>query len=82
MEIEKNVPMPTPTTGRPRRYPLPDMEVGDSFAVPIQGVMTPKGDKAALLVSSAAKQYSKRHGGKFVIRTDRENGVVRCWRMA
>ena len=34
-KIDKGVPMgPGKRRGRPRKYPFPDMEVGDSFFVP------------------------------------------------
>jgi hypothetical protein len=82
INIEKNVPAPSQQTGRPRKYPFPSMEVGDSFAIPLQGIMTPRGDKATAQVTSAAVFYARMHGMKFSIRTDNENNVVRCWRVA
>ena len=82
MQIEKGIPFPRPTGGAPRKYPFPDMEVGDSFAVPMEGVMGNKGmDIAADRVRCAACNYARPNGVKFIVRTIREDGVVRCWRV-
>lgn len=82
IKIEKDVPAPPYKAGRPRKYPFPSMEVGDSFTVPLLGIMTPKGDKAAAKLTSAAGFYARTHGGQFTVRVDRENNVARCWRIS
>lgn len=80
--IDKNHPLPPPADGRPRKYPFPDMAVGDSFAVPLIGGNNPKGeDMAAVRLRSAAKSYARIEGGKFTVRTNREAGEARCWRV-
>lgn len=33
--IEKGIPIPGPSVGRPAAYPLEGMDVGDSFFVPL-----------------------------------------------
>lgn len=81
IEIDKDIPVPPLTEGRPRKYPFPDMGVGDSFAVPLAGEMRNGEDHAAFKLRSAVAQYARRHGGKFTVRTDREAGVARCWRV-
>jgi len=81
IKIDKDVPVPPPTEGRPRKYPFPDMVVGDSFAVPLAGEMHNGEDRAALKLRSATTQHTRRYGGKFTVRTDREAGEVRCWRV-
>lgn len=81
IKIEKDVPAPPHKKGRPRKYPFSSMEVGDSFTVPLLGVMTSKGDKAAARLSTAAGFYARMNGGRFVVRTDREAGEARCWRV-
>jgi hypothetical protein len=81
-EVEKNVPMPPVYAGRNAKYPFADMEVGDSFAIPLDGVPAMNGgDRAVATLRSSAIQRSKRHGGKYAVRTDREVGVARCWRV-
>ena len=83
MKIEKGVPLPGPIAGPPRKYPFPDMEVGDSFAVPLSGEKTEKyDDRATSLLRGAALNYGRRTGMEFVVRTVREEGVARCWRTA
>lgn len=82
IKIDRGVPAPPPANGRPRIYPFPSMEVGDSFAVPLLGVIRKHEDLAVDRVRNAAVFYSRNHGGKFTVRIDRENGVVRCWRVA
>ena len=82
IEIDKDLPPPSPTEGRPRKYPFPDMAVGDSFAVPLSGTNTAKGeDTAAVKLRSSAIRYARTHGGKFTVRTDRQAGEARCWRV-
>jgi hypothetical protein len=81
IEIDKNTPMPPVTVGRPRQYPFAELQVGDSFAIPLAGIMLRSGDKAVGRLSAAALAYSRRYGGKFTVRTDRENNVARCWRV-
>lgn len=80
--IDKHLPTPPPTKGgRPRKYPFPGMEVGDSFAMPLAGEMRDGEDHAAVKLRSAVTQHTRKYGGKFTIRTDRKNGVARCWRV-
>ena len=81
IEIDKSTPMPFMAVGRPRKYPFAKLQVGDSFAVPLVGVMLRNGDTAVVRLSAAAFAYSRRYGGKFTVRTDRENNVARCWRV-
>jgi hypothetical protein len=81
IKIDKDIPTPRPAEGRPRKYPFPDMVVGDSFAVPLAGKDTLKSeDLAAVRLRASAIRYTRVHGGKFTVRTDREAGVARCWR--
>lgn len=81
MEIEKGIPLPEPYKGRPVKYPFRDMEVGDSFSIPLTGTMTGTGvDIATKRLRQAAANHARRVGGKFHVRTVREEGVARCWR--
>jgi hypothetical protein len=79
--IDKHLPAPPPANGRPRKYPFPDMAVGDSFAVPLAGETYEGENMAAVRLRSSAIRYARTHGGKFTVRTDREVGEVRCWRV-
>ena len=82
IEINKDLPPPPPTEGRPFKYPFPNMAVGDSFAVPLEGVNNPKGeDMAAVRLRASAIRYARARGGKFTVRTDRKAGEARCWRV-
>ena len=76
-EIDKTQPIPKSTKGRPRIYPFMEMEVGDSFAVPIQLDDKTTGN----LLRCAARAYSRKYGGKFAIRIERSKNVTRCWRV-
>lgn len=71
-QIEKNIPIPTSDfgKGRPRIYPLGDMDVGDSFFT----------TSARNKVASAVSYYGLRNGKKFAVRT--VDGGVRVWRVA
>lgn len=70
--IERNIPIPpfVGGRGRPAKYPLADMQVGDSFFMP-----------AAIKnsVAGCATSHGKRYNKKFTIRRD-ANGY-RCWRL-
>lgn len=66
--IRKDVPIPT--TGK--MYPFAQMEIGDSFEV----------TKNRASVSVSAINFAKRHGKKFMTRTDKATGVTTVWRIA
>jgi len=71
-EIQKGLPIPPKSQGRyPCKYPLSQMEVGDSFFVPEPGHPNTKGRAETL-------------GFKFTTRVVTENGVkgTRVWRIA
>ena len=70
-KIEKNVPM-LPPGHRSYSYPfLKDMDIGDSFLVPLKDIVK---------VRNAVQFLSKKSGRKFESRT-LENGV-RTWRVS
>lgn len=82
IEIDKDVPPPIPSNGRPFKYPFPIMEVGDSFTVPLGDKINTKGENMTVYrLRGSAIRYARTHGGKFTVRTDREAGVARCWRV-
>ncbi len=75
--------IPRPMGGRPPKYPLHSLEVGEHFDLPLSGEQSPHGgDKQAYKVSGAAVAHAKKYGKKFVVRTLRPEGIVRCWRIA
>jgi len=73
MKIDKNVPIPESQSGpgRPRKYPFPDMEVGDSFYA--------EGKKEAEKADVASKKYGTKYGCRFTCRRDEGGG--RIWRI-
>ena len=83
--IEKNVPLPKPRMrGGVTVYPFPQMEVGDSFALPRDRGQTLTGScKTQNILSSCARNYAKKHNpeARFSIRLIDEN-TVRVWRVA
>ena len=66
-KIEKSVPL---TKGR-NSYPFPQMEIGDSFALP---------SELRISVSNAATAWGKVNGRKFTVQRDGDQH--RCWRVA
>ncbi len=77
IKIEKNVPFPVPVKGAPnKKYPLGEMEVGDSFFAP---------DVRSSTISGAFAHYEAL-GLKFSCRTIKDNSGlplgVRVWRIA
>lgn len=82
VQIEKGIPITPKCSGKPGQYSYPfgDMQIGDSFAVPLG---TESG-RIQNKVSSAISMWRKRTGtaAKFATRVNREEGVIRCWRVA
>lgn len=74
-KIEKNLPIPPSGTGRPK-YPLRDMEVGDSFFVPVPLINTLKFRNR---LSSALTYFGKRHSVQFITRSVDDG--IRVWRV-
>ena len=75
-KIEKGIPLAPKTQLRRSRYPFSQMEVGDSFFVPVEADV-----ELGLLhhrVHSCASYMGKRLGRKFTTRSN-ETGV-RVWR--
>ncbi len=76
-QIDKGVPMPKPRGGgRAPKWPVRDMQIGDSFFVPNKTAANMSG------VVNYARSMNK--GWKFGMRIMIENGVkgVRVWRTA
>ena len=71
MNIEKNILMSPSRRGRPRKYPFPDMEIGDSI---IMGKL--KHNSARV----CASKYGRKAGKKFETRVTK--GKMRIWRTA
>lgn len=82
--IDAGIPVPPPSNGgRAPKYPFAAMNVGDSFAIPLTGLMHEKGgDLAYNRLKGASVRWKNKHGGEYRIRTRREEGVVRCWRVS
>lgn len=77
--IRNNRPMPASIGGRGVRvYPLNEMQVGDSFFVPLEG-------RKPVVVQASTIRSAKGHAPKvFTTRRMTEDGVegVGCWRTA
>lgn len=67
-EIEKNVVRPA---SRTNKYPFGDMDIGDSFRMPIEQKHH---------VQTASYHYGRYHNKKFSVREF--DGDCRCWRIA
>ena len=79
--IEKNIPFPVserkPPKPRESRFPFGQMEVGDSFLVPLENI---KSKNPYMSISQSCYKYSKKSGKKFRARRNGDN--FRVWRMA
>lgn len=64
VQIDKNIPIPN-------KWPLDEMQVGDSFAVPSTVKRT--------TITVYVMRYGKKHNKKFSIR--KFLGSLRCWRI-
>lgn len=72
IEIEKGVPIPD-KAGRKVKYPLDDMDVGDSFFVP-------DADHQDISPVIAARRRARKWTRQFTTR--REDDGIRVWRTA
>lgn len=75
--IEKDVPLPRQKRQH-ARYPLGEMEVGDSFFVPCSKAKT---DTVLNRVRAAFWYHKKKNGDKNFI-VNAVKGGLRCWRIA
>lgn len=91
VSVQKSVPIPTYASRTPTDLPFGDLQVGDSFSVPLSkevlriGINGTKRNAASRAVREKCRQFRQRHGNgalKFTIREVKEEGVVRCWRVA
>lgn len=79
LPVEKGVPIPAPVgVGRPRLYPWDEMQVGDSFAIPLNGLSV--GVVRARLVASAANAQRRIPGFRIITAVDAV--AIRAWRVA
>jgi len=89
-KIEKNIPMPQESKGFGQypKYPFADMKKGDSFAVPVDPESTLQYIRTQNRVSAACVQYCQRklnmrgYAGKFTVRCNKKEGIVRVWCIA
>ncbi len=86
-EIEKDVPM-NRKEEMEKRYPLDRMEIGDSFFIPKNDLLSEGGswNAAAAAVRTVVKNYCRRNPGKaFRTKTiadpDRNVNGLRVWRI-
>lgn len=84
IKIEANIPIPPRgplvSKGRPALYPFADMQIGDSFMVPIKASDPQKQKRLAMRVTNAAYANARLHGKKYATRV--MDGGVRVWRVA
>lgn len=72
IRIAKHKPIPQlARAGRPRKYPLPDMQVGDSFYVE---------DCSYQTIYACIKKFIKKHQPTFRFVIKKEEPGVRVWR--
>lgn len=89
-KIEKNIPMPNEKRGFGQypKYPFADMKAGDSFAVPVDPESTLQYIRTQSRIAAACVQYCKSHlnmrgyTGKFTVRINKREGIVRVWCIA
>lgn len=78
-EIERGVPLPPRANlAGHTKYPFGEMEIGDSFFIPIDTI---DGKKPSDSVSSAAYVFGKRNNKKFTTRQVREEGTIKGYRV-
>lgn len=68
--VERGIPLPKRTGGRPQKYPWNEMQVGDSFFVP---------DGKIKMLSAATNFRTQISGHRYTLRS--VEGGVRVWRV-
>jgi len=75
-KIEKDIPVPEYARWKYNAYPFPDMDVGDSFIVPL--------DMTKPIRNAAVKWRTRHPGWDFIVGWDRNAGsgheIARLWR--
>lgn len=74
LKIEKGIPVPTHNARFAKQYPFDQMEIGDSFLVPMPANKSPSS------IYSALSQAKKRL--KINLTSSRVEGGLRVWRIA
>ena len=86
IKIETGIKIPPKASGGgyTSSYPLADLEVGQSFAIPLTGERLKQNgtDRARGRLSVAISKVQRKTGKKFTTRELKDEGVVRCWRIA
>lgn len=77
IKIDKGVPLPERKKGPTPRYPLAELEVGDSFGVEAQDLIDQQRVRSSLY--GAIRTVGRRTGHEFVMRT--VTGGIRVWRV-
>jgi hypothetical protein len=83
-EIEKDVPAPDDRKGKIPKYPLRDMEIGDSFFVPANSYDQALINSNNISGSAMALRRNDLKDRKYSIRTYGKHGEkpgTRCWRI-
>jgi len=84
--IETNIPMPNPTHNGVMQYKYPffQMNVGDSFAVPVDPTTKLNYIQVSNRAAVAIQTQHKRPANgdmRFAYRTDKANKLIRVWRV-
>ena len=89
--IEKGIPIPDRATYRIIPYPFADLNVGDSFSIPLSdetlliGKNAITRNVATYPLRDQLTRFRKRPGNadkKFTVVELKDEGLVRCWRTA
>lgn len=80
MEIDKNIPVPTSgiQKGRPRKYPIESLEIGDSFLIPYEKDVNKNAMHSR--ASGSIANFRKKHPEKKFTTRQMEDGI-RVWRI-
>jgi hypothetical protein len=77
IEIENGIPLPSQSRGMKRKYPIVELEVGQSFLV----VCSPEiSRKRIMSVSSLCNRHARKTGFRYTCRV--VDGGVRVWRVS
>ena len=81
IKIDKGVPVPRERRGPKPLYPFRNMEVGDSFAVPLGTRTAIKVQKSVSSCVIAYCDTQHGRGRRYITRIDHANQCVRVWRV-
>ena len=77
IEIEKGIPVPEDYRKQRKKYPIPEMEVGDSFSIDVTNKTRFKIETLRSSILASARRVE----GKFITYHNKAENKIQCWKV-